>query len=109
MKLSKQFLEIIEKEDNEKGDILLAMIEEPENTIEDLTAVAVDFLVDSADYDGNVLKLHQFIALNILSDDEEEEEESEPELTTLDILAGDIDPNDDDWNDFDDDEDEDDR
>ena len=105
MKLSKKFIELIEKEDNEQGDILLAMIDEPENTREDIVAAATAFLMETSDYDGNVLELNRYIALNILSDDEEDEEDDE--LTTLDILAADVDPDDDDFNDWDDEDEED--
>ena len=105
MKLSKKFIELIEKEDNEQGDILLAMIDEPENTREDIVAAATTFLMETSDYDGNVLELNRYIALNILSDDEEDEEDDE--LTTLDILAADVDPDDDDFNDWDDEDEED--
>lgn len=109
MKLSKKFIELIEKEDNELGDILLAMIDEPENTREDIVAAATAFLMETSDYDGNVLELNRYIALNLLSDDEEEDEEDEEydELTTLDILAADVDPEDDDFNDWDDEDEED--
>lgn len=105
MKLSKKFIELIEKEDNEQGDILLAMIDEPENTREDIVAAATTFLMETSDYDGNVLELNRYIALNLLSDDEEDEEDDE--LTTLDILAADVDPDDDDFNDWDDEDEED--
>lgn len=107
MKLSKKFIELIEKEDNEQGDILLAMIDEPENTREDIVAAATIFLMETSDYDGNVLELNRYIALNLLSDDEEEEDEEYDELTTLDILAADVDPDDDDFNDWDDEDEED--
>ena len=107
MKLSKKFIELIEKEDNEQGDILLAMIDEPENTREDIVAAATAFLMETSDYDGNVLELNRYIALNLLSDDEEEEDEEYDELTTLDILAADVDPDDDDFNDWDDEDEED--
>lgn len=109
MKLSKKFIELIEKEDNEQGDILLAMIDEPENTREDIVAAATAFLMETSDYDDNVLELNRYIALNLLSDDEEEDEEDEEydELTTLDILAADVDPDDDDFNDWDDEDEED--
>ena len=105
MKLSKKFIELIEKEDNEQGDILLAMIDEPENTREDIVAAATTFLMETSDYDGNVLELNRYVALNLLSDDEEDEEDDE--LTTLDILAADVDPDDDDFNDWDDEDEED--
>ena len=105
MKLSKKFIELIEKEDNEQGDILLAMIDEPENTREDIVAAATAFLMETSDYDGNVLELNRYIALNILSDDEEDEEDDE--LTTLGILAADVDPDDEDFNDWDDEDEED--
>ncbi len=105
MKLSKKFIELIEKEDNEQGDILLAMIDEPENTREDIVAAATAFLMETSDYDGNVLELNCYIALNILSDDVEDEEDDE--LTTLDILAADVDLDDDDFNDWDDEDEED--
>lgn len=105
MKLSKKFIELIEKEDNEQGDILLAMIDEPENTREDIVAAATAFLMETSDYDDNVLELNRYIALNLLSDDEEDEEDDE--LTTLDILAADVDPDDDDFNDWDDEDEED--
>lgn len=105
MKLSKKFIELIEKEDNEQGDILLAMIDEPENTREDIVAAATTFLMETSDYDGNVLELNRYIALNLLSDDEEDEEYEE--LTTLDILAADVDPDDYDFNDWDDEDEED--
>lgn len=105
MKLSKKFIELIEKEDNEQGDILLAMIDEPENTREDIVAAATAFLMETSDYDGNVLELNRYVALNLLSDDEEDEEDDE--LTTLDILAADVDPDDDDFNDWDDEDEED--
>lgn len=105
MKLSKKFIELIEKEDNEQGDILLAMIDEPENTREDIVAAATTFLMETSDYDGNILELNRYIALNLLSDDEEDEEDDE--LTTLDILAADVDPDDDDFNDWDDEDEED--
>ena len=105
MKLSKKFIELIEKEDNEQGDILLAMIDEPENTREDIVAAATAFLMETSDYDGNVLELNRYIALNLLSDDEEDEEDDE--LTTLGILAADVDPDDDDFNDWDDEDEED--
>lgn len=105
MKLSKKFIELIEKEDNEQGDILLAMIDEPENTREDIVAAATAFLMETSDYDGNILELNRYIALNLLSDDEEDEEDDE--LTTLDILAADVDPDDDDFNDWDDEDEED--
>lgn len=75
MKLSKKFIELIEKEDNELGDILLAMMDEPDNTREDITATATEFLMASSDYDGNVLELNKFVVLNILDDDEEDDEE----------------------------------
>ncbi len=109
MKLSKKFIELIEKEDNEQGDILLAMIDEPENTREDIVAAATTFLMETSDYDGNVLELNRYIALNLLSDDEEEDEEDEEddELTTLDILTADVDTDDDDFNDWDDEDEED--
>ena len=106
MKLSKKFIELIEKEDNEQGDILLAMIDEPENTREDIVAAATAFLMETSDYDGNILELKRYVALNLLSDDEEDEEEDD-ELTTLDILAADVDPDDDDFNDWDDEDEED--
>ena len=107
MKLSKKFIELIEKEDNEQGDILLAMIDEPENTREDIVAAATTFLMETSDYDGNVLELNRYIALNLLSDDEEEEDEEEyDELTMLDILAADVDPDDEDFNDWDDEDDD---
>lgn len=105
MKLSKKFIELIEKEDNEQGDILLAMIDEPENTREDVVAAATTFLMETSDYDGNILELNRYIALNLLSDDEEDEEYDE--LTTLDILAADVDPDDYDFNDWDDEDEED--
>lgn len=105
MKLSKKFIELIEKEDNEQGDILLAMVDEPENTREDIVAAATTFLMETSDYDGNVLELNCYIALNLLSDDEEDEEDDE--LATLGILAADVDPDDDDFNDWDDEDEED--
>lgn len=114
MKLSKKFLEFIENENNEQGDILLAMIDEPENTREDISAVAFEFIVNSSEYDGNVLELHRYLAENILDDDDEDEDDdtdtSDDELTTLDILAMDVGDDDDEdedpWNELDD-EDED--
>lgn len=108
MKLSKKFIELIEKEDNEQGDILLAMIDEPENTREDIVDAATKFLMDLSDYDGNVLELNRYVALNILSDDEDdEEEEEEIQLTASDIiLEDDIDTDDYDFDDWDDEDDE---
>lgn len=111
MKLSKAFLEFIEKEDNEKGDILLAMVEEPENTRDDITEVAIDFIINSSEYDGNVLEMRRYVATNILEDDEEDPDddvEDDDELTTLEILAQDIDIDEDEdalWEDDEDDDD----
>lgn len=84
MKLSKKFIELIEKEDNEQGDILLAMMDEPDNTREDITAVATAFLMASSDYDGNVLELNKFVVLNLLDDDEEDEDEPGDEIVDID-------------------------
>lgn len=84
MKLSKKFIELIEKEDNELGDILLAMMDEPDNTREDITATATEFLMASSDYDGNVLELNKFVVLNILDDDEEDEDEVDDDIVEID-------------------------
>ena len=84
MKLSKKFIELIEKEDNELGDILLAMMDEPDNTREDITATATEFLMASSDYDGNVLELNKFVVLNILDDDEEDEDEVGDDIVEID-------------------------
>lgn len=84
MKLSKKFIELIEKEDNELGDILIAMMDEPDNTREDITATATEFLMASSDYDGNVLELNKFVVLNILDDDEEDEDEVDDDIVEID-------------------------
>lgn len=111
MKLSKAFLAIIEAEDNEQGDILLAMMDHPDITLEEIIPEATDFLTQRADYDGNVLVLNRFIALNILEDDEEDEgdEPDDGEISTLDVLSSEIDPEDSDFNDYDDDEEDEDE
>ena len=98
MKLSKKFIELIEKEDNELGDILLAMMDEPDNTREDITATATEFLMASSDYDGNVLELNKFVVLNILDDDEEDEDEVDDDIVEID--------EDDEWSIAEDEEDE---
>lgn len=97
MKLSKELLEIIENENNELGDTLLAMIDEPDNTRDDIVAAATAFMMNSPEYDGNILALNRFVAINIIGDDEEEDEEEdefdediededdEDELTAFDI------------------------
>lgn len=107
MKLSKAFLAIIEAEDNEQGDVLLAMIEHPDITLEEIHPEAVDFLTARDDYDGNVLTMNRFIALNILDDDEEDEGDipDDGELSTLDVLSAEIDPSDPDFDDYDDEDD----
>lgn len=111
MKLSKAFLAIIEAEDNEQGDILLAMMDHPDITLEEIIPEVTDFLTQRADYDGNVLALNRFIALNILEDDEEDEgdEPDDGEISTLDILSGEVDPEDSDFNDYDDGEEDEDE
>ena len=108
MKLSKAFLAIIEAEDNEQGDILLAMMDHPDITLEEIIPEATDFLTQRVDYDGNIMTLNRFIALNILEDDEEDEgdEPDDGEISTLDILSGEIDPDDSDFDEYDDDDEE---
>lgn len=72
MKLSKEFMKIIEAEDNEQGDVILTMLEQPDITFDEIFPEAVEFLTDRSDYDGNIWEVNKYVTLNILADDEDD-------------------------------------
>ena len=78
MRLSKKLLAMIEEHDIDEGEILQAVMLDPDSTDDDMESAIYDFLVQLPDYDPTYeYKTHEFIQLNLLDDDDEDEEEDE--------------------------------
>lgn len=105
MKLTQRLTDLIEEQDNDEGDALIAIMLDAEATQVEIEAVLFDFMLTVPGFsedNGEAWKIRRYIDANILADDEED--------LSADETTADNDDNEDDNEDapeFDEDEDDD--
>lgn len=75
MKLTQRLTDLIEEQDNDEGDALIAIMLDAEATQAEIEAVLFDFMLTVPGFtedNGEAWKIRRYIDANILADDEED-------------------------------------
>ncbi len=73
MKLTQRLIDLIEEQDIDEGDVLNAIVLDPEATRAEIESAVRDFLMAIPEYsDMEEWKINRYIDVNLLTDDEED-------------------------------------
>lgn len=78
MRITKRLEKMIEEHDIDEGEIILAVMLDPDSKEEEMETAIYDFLIALPDYDpAYEYKTHLFIQANLIDDDDEDDSENE--------------------------------
>lgn len=75
MKLTQRLYDLIEEQDNDEGDVLIAIMLDSESTREEIEVVILDFMLTVPGYSDDpdeIWKIRRYIDANLLTNEEED-------------------------------------